>query len=78
MSVGLWIAGYAIDVLFCLWIVQWGGARWLENSFTSGFVVHWLAPRWSAEGIRAFVLLSFVATTIWFIVGLLVPEARGV
>ena len=77
MSVARWVGGYVVDLVLSLWILRWGGAQWLEGTFSSGLVISWLASRWTAEGIRAFVLLSFVLTAIWFVVGLFVPEARG-
>jgi hypothetical protein len=76
MSLGAWILSYLGDLLFCLWILRWGGAERLEGTLASGFLISWLAPRWEAEGIKLFVLLSFVLTTGWFLVGLFVPEAR--
>jgi hypothetical protein len=76
MSTTHWVLGYIVDLLFSLWVLRWGGARWLEGTFASAFLISWFAPRWSAEGIRLFVLLSFLVTTGWFVVGLLVPETR--
>ena len=77
MSIAGWVLGYVVDLLFTLWILRWGGARWLEGTLASGFLISWFAPRWSAEGIRAFVFLSFIVTSVWFVVGVFVPEARG-
>lgn len=71
-----WILSYAFDLLVSLWILRWGGARYLEGTFASGFLVSMLAPRWSAEGIKFFVLATLVGSTVWFVVGLFVPEAR--
>lgn len=71
-----WIIIYAFDVVFFLWVVRWGGAEWLEGTFTSGMLIHWFAPTWTAEGIKLFVWVSFIATSIWFVVGLFVPSAR--
>ena len=77
MSIAGWVLGYVADLLFMLWIVRWGGARWLEGTLASGCLISWCAPRWSADGIRAFVLLSFIVSSIWFVIGLFVPEARA-
>lgn len=71
-----WVTGYGIDLLVSIWILRWGGARYLEGTFASGFLVSMLAPRWSAEGIKFFVLVTLAASTVWFFVGLFVPEAR--
>jgi hypothetical protein len=76
MSLGAWVVSYAGDLLFSLWILRWGGAERLEGTFASGFLISGWAPRWDAEGIKLFVLLSLLGTTVWFLVGLFVPEAR--
>jgi hypothetical protein len=71
-----WVAGYGVSLLLWLWILKWGGARRLEGTFASGFLVSWFAPRWSAEGLKLFALLALLVSTIWFVVGIFVPEAR--
>jgi hypothetical protein len=76
MSIEQWVLGYVVDLLFCLWVIRWGGARWLEGTFASGFLISWFAPRWSAEGIRLFTLLSLIGSSVWFVVGLFAPDAR--
>jgi hypothetical protein len=72
----LWILGYSANVLFWAWVIWWGGAEWLEGTFTSGFLISWLAPRWSADGIKLFGWLSLLVTSVGFVVGLFVPELR--
>jgi len=64
------------QLLFWLWIARWGGARRLEGTFASGFLVHLLAPRWTSEGLQLFAWLSIAASTFWFILGIFVPWAR--
>jgi len=65
-----------MNTLFWLWVWRWGGAERLEGTFTSGFFIHWFAPRWSAEGIKLFAVLTLFFSTILFIVGLFVPGLR--
>ena len=76
MTVGYWLLSYALNAVFWLWILRWGGAERLEGTFTSGFLVNFLAPGWSAEGIKLFALLTLIFSTIGFVVGLFVPAAR--
>jgi len=76
MSLGLWGLFYVLDVLFWLWVVRWGGAEWLEGTFTSGFLIHLLALRWTAEGIKLFGWGTLILSTIWFVLGLFYPELR--
>ena len=59
-----------------MWIAKWGGASWFAGKFASGFLVHWLAPRWSESGIKLFAWLALPGNTIWFVLGLFVPQAR--
>jgi hypothetical protein len=76
MELLLWVLAYALEMLFCLCIVRWGGAKWLEGTFLSGLLIHFFAPRWSAEGIKLFVWLTMLLSTIWFVVGLFRPDCR--
>lgn len=65
-----WIASHALSTLFWLWVLLWGGAEWLEGTFASGFLISWIAPTWSADGIRLFALLMLVIGSIHFLIGL--------
>jgi hypothetical protein len=76
MSLTWWVALYLLTSLLWLWVVFLGGAERLEGTLASGLLVDWLAPRWSADGIRLFVGLSWVLQTLWFAIGLFVPEVR--
>jgi len=66
---------YTIEAIFLLWILRWGGAERLENSFIAGFL-DYFALGWSAEGIKLFALLCLIISTIVFIAGLFIPELR--
>ena len=76
MTLSGWIIIFLVQVLFWIWVIRWGGAERLEGTFTSGFLISWLAPRWSAEGIKLFAWLSLIAGTAWFFAGLFYPELR--
>ena len=76
ISIEHWILFAVLDALFWIWVLRWGGAERLEGTFASGFLVSWFAPKWSAEGIRLFALLSLAASLAAFGVGLFVPGVR--
>jgi len=72
----LWIVFYFFELLFWLWIIRWGGAKWLEGTFASGLLISTLAPAWRAEGIKLFAWISLIAMSIWFVAGLANPSLR--
>ena len=71
-----WVIIYLSDLLFWLWVVRWGGAEWFEGTFTSGFLINFRAPMWDSAGIKLFGWLMLMISTIWFVVGILMPEMR--
>lgn len=76
MSLIGWIGAYSVQMLFWVWVVCWGGAERLEGTLASFFLVSWFAPEWSSEGIKLFGWLMLIGSTIWFLVGIFLPEAR--
>ena len=76
MSLANWVGSYAIEVLFCLWLIRWGGAERLEGTFASGFLVSWFAPNWTSDGIKVFGWAALVAGTGWFVIGVFWPDFR--
>lgn len=76
ISLVQWILCAALSSVFWLWVLCWGGAQRLEGTFASAFLISWFAPRWSAEGIRLFALLSLVGTVLVFVLGLVDPGLR--
>ena len=76
MSLTELIVTYSINLVFWLWVVRWGGAEWLEGSFTSGFLIHFFAPRWSADGIKLFGYSAILISTIFFVAALFYPDFR--
>lgn len=75
MSMPAWTALYAVQALWWLWLARWGGARVVEG-WPAAILVHSIAWRWSAEGIRLFAWLSLLGSTLWFVLGLFEPAAR--
>jgi hypothetical protein len=76
MSVASWLLLYAGSTAFALWVVWGGGAAWLVG-WRASVALDWLlAYSWSSEQIALYTLICWVGHTIWFVVGLFVPEAR--
>ena len=76
MGLTAWCLFYGIELIFWIWIIRWGGAERLEGTFSSGFLLHMFAPRWSADGIKLFAWLMMIVSTIWFAIGLFNPGVR--
>jgi len=72
-----WVSFYALDLLFCIWVLMWGGADYLQGTLKSGFIISIFAPKWTAEGIKLFVWLTLIFSTIGFIIGLFSPDFRS-
>lgn len=71
-----WIMIYVFEVLFCLWLIKWGGARYLEWTFKSWFLLSTFAPTWDEEVIKFYAWLLLILWTFWFILGLFIPGMR--
>ncbi len=76
MSLLLWLALYLVILLFCLWLIRWGGADLLGREYLSIFLISHRAPTWGSEGIKLFAWLTLVAHTIWFLIGVFKPDTR--
>lgn len=72
MTTAFWIAAYALQALFWLWLARWRGAAWIR-SWRPAFLPRWLAWPWDEEVIRVFAWLSLAATTLWIAVGVFDP-----
>jgi len=76
MSLKAWLIIYLSDLLFWLWVVRWGGAERLAGSFFAGFLLNFRASSWDSAGIKVFGWLMLIISTIWFVVGVFLPEMR--
>jgi hypothetical protein len=72
-----WTLWHALPALFWGWVLFGDGAERLEGTLASGFLISWLAPTWSAAGIRVFAFGMLMTGALSFVVGLLVPEYRA-
>lgn len=64
------IVQYALFSLFFKWLLSWGGAEKIEG-WLAGIFISWYAVDWSAEQIRFYALLSWVAYTVLCVMFLL-------
>ncbi len=75
MNILEWIALNCFIILFWLWILCWGGARWVEGA-KSIFLIHFFAIKWDSEQIRLYALCILVVNIAWFFAGVFVPDLR--
>ena len=75
MTTLLWLLGFLGTSWVNYWILAMDGAKKIEG-WLSFFVVGWFALDWHAEQIRLYVLIIWLAQTVWFVVGVFVPELR--
>ena len=74
MSVLIWCLIFAASSVLALWVMRWGGAEWMERWGLSDSLY---STSWNAEQIKLYFLLLWLLHVVWFVVGLLVPAARG-
>lgn len=72
----VWMIEYALNLLFWLWIIKWGGAEWLADTFIAGFIVNLFTVHWSPDVIKFYGWLILIGTTVWFIIGMAIPDLR--
>lgn len=70
-----WIIMHAAGLLFWLWLLRGDGAERIEGWAAWG-LIGWFAGHWNAEQIRLFALLLLVLESLWFVIGLFIPELR--
>lgn len=75
MPLAHWILFYLISLVLWLWILNWGGAKWLEG-WRAWLILDWFAGHWNAEQIRLYALTLLGIETIWFLLGIGFPELR--
>lgn len=65
----IWIISYLILSILDAWIIFWGGAEFLENT--------WLFDYWNAEQIKFYVIIIWFAETIYFLWGVFDSSVRA-
>ncbi len=76
MSLTELTVAYLINLVFWLWVCRWGGAERLDGTFISGLLIHFFAPRWSADGIKLFGYGTIFISTILFVIAIFYPDFR--
>ena len=76
MSIGWWIIIYLSNLVFWLWVALWGGAERLDDSFIVYFIITHVRRRWEAESLKLLAWVSIIGSSIWFVMGLFLPEVR--
>ena len=76
MTAAQWTLLHGLVAVVWLWILCWGGAKWLEG-WRAFIFIDWFAARWNAEQLRLYALCSLVVQGAWYVLGLLYPEFRG-
>lgn len=76
MALWVWCLLFSIHSFYCWWIIGYGGAKRVEG-WRSFFLISWFAFDWNAEQIRMYVLIIWLASVVWFFVGIIKPELRG-
>lgn len=79
MNLSNWIMIYVANLCFWLWIVKWGGAEKLGDTPLSGIFTFCITLKWNemtSGGIKLLMSVIFFIHTIFFILGILVPEFR--
>jgi len=78
MNLPLWIILYFGSTAFVWWVVWGGAAAWFQG-WRSWLLVDWFfAYEWNSEQIALHTLVCWVGYTLWFILGVFVPEARTI
>lgn len=75
MSLTAWIVQFCLQSLFYKWILSWDGAQWLVG-LKSALTLGWMTWDWNAEQIRFYILMIWIFSSIWFVLGLFNPSLR--
>jgi hypothetical protein len=76
MDLGLWLLWFGGNCLLSAWVLRGGGAEWMAGWKSSFLIDCFLAPGWTAEQIKLYVLLFWIGQTLWFLAGLFDPGLR--
>ena len=65
----LFLTYASVSILF-KWLLSWGGAEKIEG-WQAGMLIGWTAQDWTAEQIRFYALLAWIAWSVLCFIGLL-------
>jgi hypothetical protein len=75
MGVALWVALFVVLSGVCAWVALGNGAETVAG-LVAALLLGADVWRWSDQGIRLFVGLTWVLLAIWFVLGLVEPTLR--
>jgi len=67
LSLLAWAGVFIGNLVFAVWILKLGGADFLEDIWSGA---------WEADQWKLYTLLELIGITVWFFIGVFVPEAR--
>lgn len=76
MALLIWTGFFIIDALFWCWVIFWGGAERLQETWIADVLICYGAHNCDADGIKLLAWVILIGTAIWYIIGLFVPELR--
>lgn len=77
MELGIWVGSYCVSLIFWLWIIKWGGSECLVGWKAWG-ILGWFTGHWNSKQLELYALVLLIFETIWFVVGLVSPDARAI
>lgn len=75
LSLAVWVGGFAVVSLLCAWVIYWGGD---EQLLGNAFVSYLLGAHTGGDPdfVRLAAGCCWALYGLWFVIGLLLPEAR--
>jgi hypothetical protein len=75
MGIALWIVVFLVLTGLCAWVALGGGAETVSG-LVAALLLGADISRWSDQGIRLFVGLTWILLAIWFVLGLFEAALR--
>lgn len=72
-----WILLFIIHSFILKWVISWGGAKAVVNSFFINEIFFGsLSTNLNEEQFKFYALIIWLLLTIWFLFGLFIPNIR--
>lgn len=76
MGIICWILLFIIHSLILKWILSWGGAKFINSFYVAKIFFSFLNTDLNEEQLRFYTLVIWVMITIWFVLGIFIPNLR--